>query len=71
MPSPIFDDQRTFSVAENFVGRGLFEVDMPEQFGPRNWGQSSARTFTTGQIEAARPRANTRRQAEERNGMNM
>src|SRR5690242_13774439 len=43
MPSPSTADQRTFFVAENSRGSAFFEVETPEQFGPRNCGQSSAR----------------------------
>ena len=42
MPSPASADQATFSVGENCVGSGFFDVETPLQFGPRNCGQSSA-----------------------------
>src|SRR4051794_18452503 len=53
MPSPRLADQRTFSVAENVVGSGCIDAEMPEQFGPRNWGQSSAFTVATCQTRTA------------------
>jgi len=40
--SPNCADQRTFLVAEKSTGSGLAELEMPLEFGPRNWGQSSA-----------------------------
>src|SRR4029079_11434948 len=42
MPSPIAADQRTFFVAENVSGNAFLDREIPVQFGPRNWGQSSA-----------------------------
>src|SRR5438105_1432935 len=41
-PSPSTADQRTFFVAENSAGSAFFDPETPEQFGPRNCGQSSA-----------------------------
>jgi hypothetical protein len=42
IPSPSTADQRTFFVAENSTGNAFLDVETPEQFGPRNCGQSSA-----------------------------
>src|SRR5262245_49830533 len=41
MPSPSVAIQRTFSDEENVVGSDWRDAEIPEQFGPRNWGQSS------------------------------
>src|SRR2546423_1361151 len=71
MPSPSLADQRTFSIAENFVGSVFFEVESPEQFGPQNWGQSSAGTTATCQAEAAMAIASANGEAEGRDSVSM
>src|SRR5262245_22300404 len=47
MPSPSLAVQRTFLVVENVVGSGWRDAEIPEQLGPRNWGQSSAKAPLT------------------------